>query len=251
MYQSLEATLHDVFWNSEGPAAELTPIREFLRLFPGPSVELGCGSGRLLLPLHQEGYDISGIDNSPDMLEILRNQAASLGQSVDVRLESITSFSPQNSWQSLLIPAFTLQLLSRQEAFECLHACRAAAPSGGGLYLSVFIPWAEITAEIPEGEFFLDHQTLLDSGDTATCHTKYGIHRSEQILTRTHRYSLNSSSDKNTHTSQQVLQWYYQHELNYMLQLARWEVTNTVTDFTVSSTDNPDAQIFTFFCRAL
>ncbi len=251
MYQSLEATLHDAFWNSEGPAAELTHIREFLRLFPGSTVELGCGSGRLLLPLLKEGYDITGMDNSPDMLEILKAEAASLGQNVDVKLGSMASFSLESPSHSLLIPAFTLQLLSRQEALECLRLCRAATVNGGGLYLSVFIPWAEITAEIPEGEFYLDQETSLGSSDTATCHTKYKIHRSEQTLERTHYYCLKSSKGTQTQTTQQVLQWYYQHELNYMLQLTQWEVIHSITDFTTSSHDDSDAQIFTFFCRAL
>lgn len=34
----------------------------------GPMLELGCGTGRLLAPLAQAGYTVTGVDNSPAML---------------------------------------------------------------------------------------------------------------------------------------------------------------------------------------
>jgi len=37
-----------------------------------------CGSGRLLIPLMQKGYNIHGIDNSPDMLKACKERAAHL-----------------------------------------------------------------------------------------------------------------------------------------------------------------------------
>ena len=34
----------------------------------GPVLEIGCGSGRLLVPLIRAGFDVTGIDSSPEML---------------------------------------------------------------------------------------------------------------------------------------------------------------------------------------
>ena len=34
----------------------------------GPALELGCGSGRLLVPLARAGIAVTGVDNSPEML---------------------------------------------------------------------------------------------------------------------------------------------------------------------------------------
>ena len=50
-YTSLEALLHDAFWADEGEPVELAMLDELLRGQPGLSLEIGCGSGRLLLPL--------------------------------------------------------------------------------------------------------------------------------------------------------------------------------------------------------
>ena len=42
-------------------------------------VELGCGTGSFTQVMKEKGYDIMGIDMSPDMLNIARNKAAEAG----------------------------------------------------------------------------------------------------------------------------------------------------------------------------
>jgi len=51
-----------------------------------PIFELGCGSGRLLLPLAQAGYKITGVDRSPAMLERARQKLAGAGLAERVAL---------------------------------------------------------------------------------------------------------------------------------------------------------------------
>ena len=47
---------------------------------PGsPLLELACGSGRLLLPLAQEGYSLVGVDTSAPMLDLARKNAQEAG----------------------------------------------------------------------------------------------------------------------------------------------------------------------------
>ncbi len=45
----------------------------------GILADLGCGTGDLTLMLTQAGYDVIGIDRSPEMLEVLREKADELG----------------------------------------------------------------------------------------------------------------------------------------------------------------------------
>ena len=43
---------------------------EFLKKFPGPALEVGSGSGRLMFPLLQMGFEIEGLELSADMLAL-------------------------------------------------------------------------------------------------------------------------------------------------------------------------------------
>ena len=45
---------------------------ELARKHGGPVLEVGCGTGRLLLPIAREGIEIHGVDNSPAMLKVLK-----------------------------------------------------------------------------------------------------------------------------------------------------------------------------------
>jgi len=47
------------------------------RLAPRKVLEVGCGTGRITLPLAQIGLDLVGLDNQPEMLEGRRAPAAS------------------------------------------------------------------------------------------------------------------------------------------------------------------------------
>jgi SAM-dependent methyltransferase len=52
----------------------------------GPLLELGCGTGRALVPLAQAGFEIDGIDSSPEMLKIARAKVQAAGVSNRTRL---------------------------------------------------------------------------------------------------------------------------------------------------------------------
>jgi SAM-dependent methyltransferase len=52
----------------------------------GPLLELGCGTGRLLLPLARAGFQVTGVDLSGKMLDVARHKVAVAGLEEQVRL---------------------------------------------------------------------------------------------------------------------------------------------------------------------
>lgn len=46
-------------------------------------LELCCGTGRLTIPIAQEGYDISGVDYTASMLEQAKVKAAGAGLEIE------------------------------------------------------------------------------------------------------------------------------------------------------------------------
>ena len=65
---------------------DLSLYRELGRRNDGPLLELMCGSGRVLVPLAEEGYTITGVDSSAAMLEIARQRLLEVGASEQVTL---------------------------------------------------------------------------------------------------------------------------------------------------------------------
>jgi len=64
-------------WWAEFNRAEphqLDYYRSAIRKFGEPVVDLGCGTGRFLIPLSADGFDIDGVDISADMIAAARAQ---------------------------------------------------------------------------------------------------------------------------------------------------------------------------------
>lgn len=64
-------------WWAEFNKAEPTELdyyRSAIQTFGEPVVDLGCGTGRFLVPLSAEGFDIDGVDVSADMIAAARAQ---------------------------------------------------------------------------------------------------------------------------------------------------------------------------------
>lgn len=245
MYDHLEATLHDVFWAAEGPDAELPLLKQFLNDFPGTALELGCGSGRLLLALREDGYLIEGLDNAPSMLELCRQKPG--GDNVVLHQASMEHFNTGAKYGAITIPAFTLQYIPFEMVPEVLANIKDHLQPGGGLYLTTFIPWAEITGVLEPGTWFTDQKATMEDGNKARCKTRFQIQRLSQQLNREHQYKIVSPKGKVLERSEstQELTWFWPRELTMILHHAGFEVKQLISDFDADAEFDHDGQILT------
>lgn len=248
-YTSLEALLHDPFWAAEGAPVELDFLEAVLRDHPGPSLEVGCGSGRLLLPLLQKGHEVEGLDLSPDMLALCHASAAALALTPPPVLHQgdMATFDPGKTYASLLLPAFTLQM-APDPAAALAHFHRLLAPAGW-LYLSVFRPLAELNRELPENEWYADHETTLPDGRRASIATRHRLDRKNRILVREHHYRLAGPDSTEEHHSEQTLRWFTPRQLHGLLTRAGFTPITGFADFDPELPVDDDAQIVTVIAR--
>ena len=66
--------------------AELDYLRAAITRHGEPALDLGCGTGRLLVPLLADGLDVDGIDISGDMVALARDAGEAAGIDMDGRL---------------------------------------------------------------------------------------------------------------------------------------------------------------------
>lgn len=70
----------------------------------GPVLEIGCGTGRVLLRLLANGIEAAGIDLSPHMLEVLKRKAAAMGLSPEVHVADMTDFDLGRTFALIIVP---------------------------------------------------------------------------------------------------------------------------------------------------
>jgi SAM-dependent methyltransferase len=97
-----------------------------------PILELGCGSGRVLLPLAQAGHRVYGLDNDPGMLVVLREQLTpALCPAVTVWIGDLCAFHLGMAFSLITLPCnthSTLTAVQRQAALACVR--RHLRPGG-------------------------------------------------------------------------------------------------------------------------
>lgn len=241
-YLSLEAELHDAFWDAEDDESELRLMASFLKEFPGPALEIGSGSGRLMFPLLKQGFDIEGLELSPDMRAQGLLRAERLGANPVVHAGDMTSWSSDHRYTSLLAPAFTLLLAPDPEA-ALLH-WHGLLEDNGGLYLTVFMPYAELLGDLPENKWYPDHEVILPDGREGVLETRHHLDRTQQVLQREHRYSLSGSSPA-THESKQTLRWIEHTQMLSLLEKAGFQLIRFFLDFDPNRTvPDPDSVEF-------
>lgn len=246
-YSSLEALLHDAFWAADGDPVELDLLDGVLREYRGRSIEIGCGSGRLLLPLLQRGHEVEGLDLSSDMISLCGDSARSLGLQAVLHQGDMATFEPSGKFSTVLLPAFTLQLA--EDPSVVLKHWHAKLEKDGAIYLSVFVPLAEIHGELPEGEWYPDHETRLPDGRKASVQTRHRLDRKERILSREHLYRLGEGDGALEHRSRQTLRWFTPRQLRRLLEETGFTPVHAVADFDPEFPVDDDAQIVTVVAR--
>lgn len=111
----------------------------------GPVLEVGCGTGRILLPTARAGIPITGLDLSEHMLSVCRGELAKEPKEVQDRVNLIQGdmrdFSLAEHFSLVTIPFRPFQhLLTVEDQINCLTSIRRHLESGGKLILDIFNP---------------------------------------------------------------------------------------------------------------
>ncbi len=120
------------------PDATQVPFleREIAR-FGQPVLDLGCGTGRLLLPLLRAGVDIDGCDVSADMLRHCREKAAAEGLKPRLYQQPMHTLDLPRTYRAIYICASFNLAGSRQNGLATLRRCCAHLETGGALLFDI------------------------------------------------------------------------------------------------------------------
>jgi ubiquinone/menaquinone biosynthesis C-methylase UbiE len=218
-------------------------LLEQLKSEPGPALDIGCGTGRILVRLLQHGLDVDGIDTSAEMLNQCRVKAAAHGFQPTLISQGMQSLAMPRRYQTIYIPCGTFVLVTdRDEAWETLRRCHAHLIPGGRLIMNVFWPFGkgEPLSDEPSGgdnEYGpLMAHTLADGQRIVQTYKRLEINRVEQIIIAKRRYQL---FDGDKLVAEEIFdaneRWYYKHELQLMLERVGFQVEGVKGNWTADN----------------
>jgi SAM-dependent methyltransferase len=126
-------------WWAEFNAAEpdeLAWFRAAIRRFGQPALDLGCGTGRILIPLLRDGLDVDGSDVSADMIAEAEAQAAKTGFKPRLTVQPMHELDLQRRYRTIyMCGAFGIGG-RRDHDREALRRAYHHLEPGGGLVIA-------------------------------------------------------------------------------------------------------------------
>jgi len=143
---------------------------DLAKKFGGPVLEIGCGTGRVLLPIARQGIAIHGVDNSLPMLGVLkthlRQESREVRRNVHLHRGDMRQFRLQKKYPLVIMPFRPLKhLRTVDDQVRALASAAFHLKKDGIFAFDVFFPkFEKIPAGIGEEILELEWR---DSADTS------------------------------------------------------------------------------------
>jgi SAM-dependent methyltransferase len=146
-----DARRYDLVMGEYAVGDMLEFYRRQISLYGQPALELACGTGRLTIPLAEDGVDIVGLDISPQMLELAERKAQGRHLRVPFVRGDVRAFDLGRRFKFIFIPAQSLSHLHKRDELESCFACvRQHLAEGGRFLIELFNPSVKLLAREPE-----------------------------------------------------------------------------------------------------
>jgi SAM-dependent methyltransferase len=213
-YEGALALNYDALYDvMRDPSGDIGFYRGLAQELGGPLLELGCGTGRILLPTAALGIPCVGLDASPAMLAILRSKQPPPNlELVQARMESFDLSDRRFRLITCPFRAFQHLLTVDAQLATLANVRRHLAP-GGTFAFDVFDPKLAFLVA-PEGDERLELTFVRDGVETRR-YSRTRVDRASQILEVTFRFDPAPPEQAGPTTVR--LRWFHRYEIEHLL----------------------------------
>ena len=168
----ISAKHYDQAYATKQDLVDLPFYVELAKQIGGTVLEIGCGTGRVLLPTAREGIRIHGVDNSAPMLQVLSKHLAQEPREVRDRVSTsegdMRSFRLQARFALVTIPFRAIQhMYTVEDQAKALETAAFHLEANGILAFDVFYPKFDFD-DAGSGNETLDLEWRLPSNPVMT-----------------------------------------------------------------------------------
>lgn len=210
--------------------------REMVQEYDGPILDVGCGTGRVMFPLAQMGYEVHGIDNEKAMLDIAKERMEDYDNATQNRLHfhygDVTDYDMPVKFKLTTAPYNAMMHFHDQETqLKVLDNLRAWTADDGVLILD--LPNAGDVFASQDSDSMMYERTFIDSrtGHMVMQQSLSYLDRTSQLLRVTWVYDEITGDGTVKRTfAPLVLYYYFYNEMRLLLERANFEVVEVYGD---------------------
>lgn len=231
------AHFYDGDYEAAGYDHDIELYVEAARRAGGPVLELGCGTGRILLPTARAGVSIVGVDSSTAMLDRLAGhlaaESAEVRKAVRTALADVRTLELGERFPLVTAPFRVMQhLVERDDQRAFLAAVLRHLAPGGEFLFDCFQPDYESIGAPPHMSVDIE-RTDLESGRLIRRVARADHSPEEQTFVVHLEWMLGETDapDYEEKITETVLRWYTLGELELLLEVAGFEIVEVFGHF--------------------
>jgi SAM-dependent methyltransferase len=217
---------------------------QYARAYGSPVLELACGTGRVLIPLAEAGFEMCGIDLSENMLARCRQKVAEhgLGDRVHLALADMADYDlPRKDFALAYVPVRSFMHLHAQEnQLACLRrTCEHLRP-GGTFIVDLYAPSYRLLAQEPDQPFAVRRVSGLPNGGRVVRSDRFV--RNDLVAQVQHyeiRFQEHNAGGElvRERTLPLTTRYTFRYELQLLLERAGFEIVDVYRDYDMNPYD--------------
>jgi SAM-dependent methyltransferase len=208
-------------------------------------LELGCGTGRLTIPLAKNGYNITGVDFTSSMLQKAKAKTTRAGLNIEFIEADMRTLSLSEKFDLIFIPFNSIHhLYKNEDLFNTFKVVKHHLKDGGLFLLDCFNPNIQYIVE-GEKETINTAEYTTDDGREILIKQKMRYENRTQINRIEWHYFINGKFDSIQNIDMRM---FFPQELNSYLEWNGFNILHKFGSFEEEAfSDNSEKQIFV--CR--
>ncbi|MBA13211.1 MAG: hypothetical protein CL751_04575 [Chloroflexi bacterium] len=200
-------------------------------------LEIGCGTGRITIPLAQAGSEIIGIDLSKNMISILRNKIKEADLNISCYEMDMKYLSLNEKFGLIIIPFNGFQsMLDITEQYKTLTSIYKHMPSGGILALDMFNATTDMFDQ--DKQIWYQVKEIFDSNSNKNMlinhSSKYNLNNQTICTTLMIEEIINNKITKTTYNDF-ILRFTNRYESEYLFRNVGFTIENLYGNFALDS----------------
>ncbi|MCX6003605.1 MAG: class I SAM-dependent methyltransferase [Chloroflexi bacterium] len=248
-YQEFTADFYDAIY-AEPARKDIEFFIDYATRAGGKTLELGCGTGRVLVPTALAGCEITGLDLSPHMLKKCREKVAELPREIRRNVYllqgDMANFTTGEEYSLVTIPFRPFQhLITIAEQKTCLNCIHKHLATKGRLVFDVYHPFLPRLID-PKYLMEIDVQPdirLPDGRVVRRTNRTAAFHRAEQYNDMELIFYVKYPDGRGERLVQTFpMRYLYRYEVEHLLSLCGFKVVEFFGNFdkSVFSDDSPE-----------
>lgn len=197
-------------------------------------LDIGCGTGLIMLPLLDQGYEVTGVDISKAMIDIVAQKLAEQGPQIKEKSKTICAgmqdFEAGRKYSLAMIPRTGfMHILDKETQRQALMNIHKHLEEGGILTFNTFYPNHEILAnqiKSSENDFSLRMTYVNKAGNKEKIYNAGRYDPETQISYANWLFEELDDNEKMISTRERPLKlrFTYKAEMEYLLELCGFKV---------------------------